>query len=47
MIFYLTKNYYQMKRTDQIEQITPNKSQLNKQFFDSETNESSKKEDYF
>ena len=33
-----------MKRTDQIEQITPNKSQLNKQFFDSETNESSKKD---
>ena len=31
-----------MQRTNQIEQITPNKSQLNKQYFDSETNESSK-----
>ena len=31
-----------MQRTNQIEQITPNKTQLNKQYFDSETNESSK-----
>jgi hypothetical protein len=33
-----------MQRTSQKEQITPNKSQLNKQYFDSETNESSKKD---
>lgn len=33
-----------MQRTNQKEQITPNKTQLNKQYFDSETNESSKKD---
>ena len=33
-----------MQRTNQKEQITPNKSQLNKQYCDSETNESSKKD---
>ena len=33
-----------MQRTSQKEQITPNKSQSNKQYFDSETNESSKKD---
>ena len=33
-----------MQRAIQKEQITPNKSQLNKQYFDSETNESSKKD---
>ena len=33
-----------MQRTIQKEQITPNKSQSNKQIFDSETNESSKKD---
>ena len=33
-----------MQKANQKEQITPNKNQLNKQFFDSETNESSKKD---
>ena len=33
-----------MQRTNQKEQITLNKNKLNKQYFDSETNESSKKD---
>jgi len=33
-----------MQRANQKEQITPNKTQLKKQYFDSETNESSKKD---